>query len=681
MQAFEFHFNPKAKEDILFDSFVYEPENVYEKKLGNLCMVGELRNALPQNSKLLDRLASKIKKNYYQLSAQADIEKSFKQGLKQANELLKEEEKQENVSWLGNLNFALLSVKNSKLYFSKAGDIKILLGRAGRVIDISENVEQKEKEYPLEIFSNLASGSLTSEDKLLVATQEVWRLFAKKDLYSEVLEVFQRIQKPNKVYGELKKVFNRHKRNLSDVSGVFLLIGLGMEAPKLAISPRRFTFSPRLPKIPVVSAFTCFCKKLRGLLSEVVQKSKSFKKPGVSLPQSREKLKTAPSSVKDKLSGLFKFPQISLPKISFPPISTLKKFSILILALIVILGIGNYIFKYQRQKEIDKAQKILEEATQKAQQAENSLIFKDPQRANRLYQKAWETVRPLTKPQTPLTSEANSLKQSIETQLFKLNNLEKIDQPNLFFELRDKDFTAKHLTYYDSKLYFIGNNSESPLAYKLSLPSKTLNTLFLDQPVDLGIPTRDSLILLSRPQTLYQIKWGKTYTKKITLPYSDFKIRDWSRFGSNIYFLDSQNKEIVKYNIEPQSKKLKGKLWLDSPTQQLKDPKDIAIDGSIWILNQDNSIDRYFGGKYQETLTLNLFPYPENISQIYTSPNSFHIYLLEPQSNRLIIIDKTAQVVRQFQSNKFDDLKDFVVMESSNTIYLLSNSKVYQIQL
>ncbi|GAI13815.1 unnamed protein product, partial [marine sediment metagenome] len=46
MQVFELHFNPKLKEDQIFDSFVYEPENIYEKNLGSLYVIGELRNAL-----------------------------------------------------------------------------------------------------------------------------------------------------------------------------------------------------------------------------------------------------------------------------------------------------------------------------------------------------------------------------------------------------------------------------------------------------------------------------------------------------------------------------------------------------------------------------------------------------------------------------------------------------------
>ena len=65
MKFFEFHFNPKSKEDLVFDSFCYEPEKAYEKKLGNLYMVGLLNNTLPQNQRLLKRLAEVIKKKYY----------------------------------------------------------------------------------------------------------------------------------------------------------------------------------------------------------------------------------------------------------------------------------------------------------------------------------------------------------------------------------------------------------------------------------------------------------------------------------------------------------------------------------------------------------------------------------------------------------------------------------------
>ena len=93
MQIFEFHFNPKAKEEVILDSFIYEPENVYEKKLGTLYVAGELTNALPQNHRFLNNLAPAIKEGYYQLSAQASPEAALKNSLKKANNFLENQEK------------------------------------------------------------------------------------------------------------------------------------------------------------------------------------------------------------------------------------------------------------------------------------------------------------------------------------------------------------------------------------------------------------------------------------------------------------------------------------------------------------------------------------------------------------------------------------------------------------
>lgn len=65
MKVFKFHFNPTkkgAKEpDVIFDTFCFEPENVYEKRLGSLYVIGLIKNALPQNIRFLDDLSGHIK--------------------------------------------------------------------------------------------------------------------------------------------------------------------------------------------------------------------------------------------------------------------------------------------------------------------------------------------------------------------------------------------------------------------------------------------------------------------------------------------------------------------------------------------------------------------------------------------------------------------------------------------
>lgn len=104
----------------------------------------------------------------------------------------------------------------------------------------------------------------------------------------------------------------------------------------------------------------------------------------------------------------------------------------------------------------------------------------------------------------------------------------------------------------------------------------------------------------------------------------------------------------------------------------------MAIDGSIWILNKDNSLERYYAGQYQETLKLDFFPYPKNFSKIFASANLPYLYLLEPNQNRIVIINKAGQIIKQFQSQKFNNLLDFAISEDGRTIWILNGLKVYQ---
>jgi len=141
---------------------------------------------------------------------------------------------------------------------------------------------------------------------------------------------------------------------------------------------------------------------------------------------------------------------------------------------------------------------------------------------------------------------------------------------------------------------------------------------------------------------------------------------------SSFYFLDKETCKIIKYPPF--------KIWKESD-ENCSLPKSMAIDGSIWILNNDNSIVRYHAGSFQEKINLDFFPFPENITQIKTKANIPYLYLLEPVKNRVIVINKTGKIIKQFQSEKFDNLKDLDISSDGETIYLLNDSIVYKIEM
>src|SRR3989338_2149813 len=118
MQIFEFYFNPPLRRgsaghspDLIFNAFCFEPQNIYEKRVGGLYLAGVLRNTLPQNIHLLDHLTQAIKQQYYKNSLKNPA-KALQEGLKLGNAFLENISKKGDVSWLGHLDFAALSLKN-----------------------------------------------------------------------------------------------------------------------------------------------------------------------------------------------------------------------------------------------------------------------------------------------------------------------------------------------------------------------------------------------------------------------------------------------------------------------------------------------------------------------------------------------------------------------------------------
>lgn len=555
MKIFEFHFNPKSTDHVIMDSFCYEPENDNERKLGNLFMVGQLTNVFPQNSHFLDNLASIIKKEFYGKS-QLTPEESLKQALKVANTFFSKEAQKGNVSWLGNLNFAVVNIKNFILNFAKTGNLKILLIREKEILDVSQNLEFQDTEpYLSKIFGNIAVGKLALRDRVLILTQDIFEFFQKENLLEELAQSTSQKQ--------IKEVLKTKESTiLKEISGICLLIEIEEK--------ERFRSFASQEKIIPFWGGRFFYSPLMWIISLFAQ-----------IP----------------LRSLFKFPLFKtfLIKISLLKHAKLTKHLFLILILIVVLIFGFFISELERKKEISKTKEILKAAESIFIQAENVLIFKDEKKANLLLQEAWKKILPLLRLDTPLNKEVKILKQAIEEKLFSLNKLENIKNPQLAP---------------DQEIF------------------KTQKDIFLT-------------------------------------------------YGTYFYFLDKKTGEILKCSKPEINKNCQ--LWLNPETKKVFGAKSMAIDGSIWVLTRKNEIDRYYFGEHQETLKFNPFPPLKNPIKIWVSNSFPYLYILDPGENRILILTKKGEIVKQYQSKKFDNLLDFVVSQDGNIIYLLNGSKVYQI--
>jgi len=700
MKIFELHFNQITKEHLLkkgelvnsiFDSFCYEPQNIYEKRLGYLFLAGELKNPLPKNFNFLEKLANFLKKEYYTSPIKLSTEAAFKESLKKINNYLEGIVKEGDVSWLGNLNSAVLSFKNFDLNFSKIGSIKILLLRQGQLMDIGKNLELEEIEpYPLKVFGKIVSGRLAENDIVLVLTKEAFDFFQNKNLFKKLTQIFPFNQKDlNKIAEKkLKEFLKSNEKDFSKIFG-FCLICLLTKEEAFKEKSKSFAFRKKPERFSFKKAFLPFfvslkkisfsffkiliniLLKIKEILQKIIKKLLKFSPPIRKKSEKKEK-RVIKVPVKEKgsrkeIMSLIKIKQkLLLPKIVFN--EQFKKNLVLISLFVFLLLLGFFIFKKQQQEELKETQLIINGIKKEISSLEN-LPLEDENRSFEILKNAREKILPLVDEKSNVQKEAKELKDLIEGKLKQLTKFEEIVNPELFFEINKNEFASQKIIVSGKNLYLFNQFSENILKIN---EKKEKNILTINQKFNDAIVFNDYLLFFKKPNHVFFLK-NDQLEKDIFLdqPFADFDFKNASFFQSSIYFLDKSG-EIIKYSNFSNPKK-----WLSPQTKKNTDAKFLTVDGNIWLLNNDNSISRYFGGELKETINLNLFPSPKNFKKILAIGG--YLYILEPAEKRIIIINENSKLIKQIFSEKFDNLLDFTVSENGKTIWLLNNNTIYQI--
>ena len=683
MQIFEFHFNPKTKPDLIFNGFCFEPQNIYEKRVGGLYMAGVLKNTLPQNLHLLDHLSQTIKQQYYKNSLKNPA-KALQEGLKLGNAFLENISKKGDVSWLGHLDFAVLSLKSLELNFTKTGEIKIFLLRGGQVIDIDKRLKFEELEpYPLKIFGNIISGKLAEDDILLILTEELMAPFQK--LLTEIAALSPFNEK------SLKEIFTRKEEILSKISGLCLLISLTRDArPRkkemiLGSRPRKEfafknIFGPALKKLILRRFSGLMLKKIEALkkLYFGFTQHFQFKMPAFKLPRLPSFTKPRNSGTKVKMRTKSSSPK---PAIRFPKGKNIT----LIFILILILGVGFIFSKIEEGAQSKLHQATFLQIQQKVSKAEGYLVLKDNpllmEKADSLLQESRDDILNLIKvySQTPQSfkNQVMKLENKISDNLFELNKLTEIPDPELVFEVNPRDFVPQKIISNNNSIYLF--SPYAPDIFKIN-ENKESAILPVNKEISFAAASDDALFFFSKSGGFTVLKDGQL--QETTLPaLPDFAYNDFSSYQSNLYFLDENQGQIIKYSYLGNSNWSPPQIWLNSFTQKSIGAKSITVTGSAWVLNQDNSVARYYAREFQENIEPNIFPAPKDFSKILAVPGLAYLYFLEPQQKRVIITDRTGGIIRQFQSDKFNNLLDFSVSKDGKTIYLLNGLKIYKINL
>lgn len=162
--------------------FNHEPENIYQKPLGNLLGFFEIKEYSEQSAYIVNFLTSVLKKEYY-ANPRRSVTESFDSALHKVNLALSEVTKHGNIEWIGKLHASICVIEKNSIHFTVAGNAKIFLKRKETLTDISEGLSSDENEpHPLKTFINVSSGRIEKEDKLIITSEDIFHILKLSDL-------------------------------------------------------------------------------------------------------------------------------------------------------------------------------------------------------------------------------------------------------------------------------------------------------------------------------------------------------------------------------------------------------------------------------------------------------------------------------------------------------------------
>ncbi len=161
------------------------------------------------------------------------------------------------------------------------------------------------------------------------------------------------------------------------------------------------------------------------------------------------------------------------------------------------------------------------------------------------------------------------------------------------------------------------------------------------------------------------------------------EIRSLAGYGGNLYLLDAANNQIHKYVPSEKGLSAQSTPYFAGDAQPvLNKAVDMAIDGDIWVLNDNGTILRFRGGA-PVSFSLGPLATPlKNPVAIFTQPEVDSLYVADAGNQRIVEFDKNGVFVRQFKpyaqkGDVFQDLSDFTVNETKRKLYFISGDAAY----
>lgn len=623
----------------------------------------------------------------------------------------------------------------STLHVSTAGDAIVLISRKQRISNISSNLSGSPITDPLRTFSSVASGTIFERDLIFIGTSCFDQVFNQQDLVHFVAD-----QSAETIAIHLSQL-HEDKRNAAPLAAIVIAMisndqinSLSTNSKrKMAVNREPIPVSTKLkPRKPLkiyssttkriflllgrlLAHFWSKCKQVvwpylkkssrhggKALMSasisaghkikEITTNKKGGKSPfrqnnpinkglqeSMSPKTTAQNLKRISNQLLRSATSYFK----NMPRSS-------KIFATLAIIMAVLLGVSIVFLQKKRaaDSKIQQTSEILHEAGTKKDAAETALIYDNREQARALLEDAERLVEEVA--QSGLYQEqANELSSNITSVQDRLNKVMRVStdtketvgdfaqvipetKPTQLFHLNQALYS------FDPKSNIIVRMDKNGKAEKVTTATQGVGFFTNGSTHEAD----KSIILITEDPgiAIFDAKTEIVQKQEIQFPSDQSQIASIATYGSRVYILDKTANNIYGYG-----KTLRGYSggtpWITDKDLNKQNITNIGVDGYIYTLHKDGSINKLLKG---EIVDFNLEPTEPSISSqasLLVNEEIKHLYVFDPPNHRVIIFDTLGNLTRQIFLGKNSNTQDITVDTNETTLYLLQGTKVSSIPL
>jgi hypothetical protein len=166
---------------------------------------------------------------------------------------------------------------------------------------------------------------------------------------------------------------------------------------------------------------------------------------------------------------------------------------------------------------------------------------------------------------------------------------------------------------------------------------------------------------------------------------SPAKLSAGELYNNQAYLLDSGSGQIWRYPIGANGLG-RGSTYFRSPFEPIKQGVDLAIDGAIYVLSNNGSVQKFFSRQPQR-FDISGLPEPMGrpvaIAVSGEDPARGNVFVLDAQTGAVLVFDKSGQFLKQFRGggDELINACDMAFDSATNTLFVSSGDRLFSFKI